>query len=134
MGGLQLGEAVVNGVGGHGAAAGATDAADQAGREARGLGHADPGLAAWLTHGLLAFQQHLIAQHPRLLHGLLHQAIAAGAAAHRGLVPLGHGIGDATGQGAGRGLLHQLVVKHQQIGAAGQGHIPLKGAFGRIEV
>ena len=134
MAGRQLGEAVVNGVGRHGATAGATDAADQTGAESGGLRHPHPGLTTRLGQGRLGVEQQLIAQHPRHLHGHLHQGIAAGAAAHRRFVPLGHGIGDTAHQRASGGPAHQSVVEHQQVGAALQGHIPLEGALGGIEI
>ena len=76
-----------------------------------------------------SFQHKLVAQHPGHLNRLLHQAIAAGATTHRRLVPLGHGVGDAACQGAGWGLADQVVVKDEQIWAAGQGHIAQKGTF-----
>ena len=132
--GLQLGEAVVHRMGRHGAAAGPADPPDQAGREPTGLRHAHPGLSIGIRHRLLAFEQQLIAQGAGHLHRLLHQAIVAGAAAHRGLIPLGHRIGDAAGQRAGGRLSDQIVVEHQQGWAAVERHIAAEGSLGRVEI
>ena len=124
----------MHGVSRHRAAARSANAADQAGGEPAGFRHPYPCRTTWFGHRLARFKQQLIAQHPRHLHRLLHHPIAAGAAAHRGLVPLGHGIGDAAGQGARWRLAHQVVVKHQQVWAAIQGHITLECSFWGVEV
>ena len=130
MGGFELGEAVVHGMGGHGAAPGPTDAPNQPGGEGAGLHHAHPGFAARVGQGGLGFQQELVAQHPGHLHRLLNQSVVAGATAYGGFVPLGHRIGDATGQGALRGLPNEAVVEHQQVRAARQRHIADEGPLG----
>ena len=139
MAGGQLGEPVMHGVGGHGAAAGTAHAADHSGSERTGLSHPHPGVAGLVGRtrggqGDLRLLQQLVAQHPRHLHCLLDQAIATAGTAHGSLIPLGHGIGNATGQGAAGGAMHQAVVKDQQVGAALQGHVAAEGPLGGIEI
>ena len=81
-----------------------------------------------ILQGQGTINHQLIPQHTGHLNGLLHQPIAAVATADRCFVPLRQGIGDAAGQGARRSLANQAMVKHQQLRAARQGHITLKGS------
>jgi hypothetical protein len=53
-------------------------------------------------HCGFAIKQQLIPQRSSHLQGLLHQSIVIKATADGSLVPLGHGISNATGQGSGR--------------------------------
>jgi hypothetical protein len=87
-----------------------------------------------IGHGHRGVEQQLVPQYAGHLHGLLDQAIARAATAHGGLIPLGHGIGDAAHQGPGRRLAHQGVVEHQQLGAALQCHVMAEGPLRRIHV
>jgi hypothetical protein len=79
---LQLGEAVVNGMGRDSAATGAAKPPHHPGGESTGFGGAHPGRTVWIFQSREAVDQQLIPQHPSHLHGLLHQTIAAVAATH----------------------------------------------------
>ena len=134
MAGLQLGQAVVDGMGRNGSAACATETAHHPSREGTSFCRAGPGSAVGVAHRQGTVDQQLIPKHPSHLNRLLHQAIAAVSAAHGSLVPLGQCISDSTGKGARWGLAHQSVIKHQQIGAAIEGDIPLKRPIRRVQI
>jgi hypothetical protein len=77
--GRQLGQAVVDGMGRHGAAAGATKTSHQAGGQGTTLGHPHPGCRVGIGQGGFAIEQQLIPQRSSHLQGLLHQPIVIGA-------------------------------------------------------
>ena len=79
---LELGEAVMNGVSSNSAATGTAESPHHPGGEGTGFSGAHPGGTVWGLQRSWAVEQQLIPQHPCHLHGLLHQTIAAVAAAH----------------------------------------------------
>ena len=130
----ELGQSVMDGVGCDCSALGSTQSADDTSGEAAGFSHAHPGITLRIVDGFFGIQQQLISQHPGHLNGLLDDPIVTGATAHRGFVPLGDGISDATCQSASRSLANQVVVKDQEIRAAAKSHIPLEGTCWGINV
>ena len=81
MTGLQLGKAVVNGMGRNRAATGTAQSSHHPGGQGTGFGGAHPRRAVWILQRREAVDQQLIAENPCHLHGLLHQTIAAVATA-----------------------------------------------------
>ena len=130
----ELREPVMDSMGCDRSALGSTQSADDSSSEPTGFSDSHPGLALRIVDGFFGIQQQLISQHPGHLNGLLDDPIVTGATAHRGFVPLGDGISDATCQSASRSLANQVVVKDQEIRAAAKSHIPLEGTCWGIDV
>jgi hypothetical protein len=134
MAGFQLGQAVVNGMGSDCSTARPPKASDDPRGEAAGIHNSPPGFASWLLDGIKAVDQQLVTKNSGHLNCLLNHPVAAGSAAHGGFVPLGQSVGDAARQGSSRCLKKQVMIEDQQIRAALESLITLKGTIRAVQI
>ena len=134
MTGFQLSQAVVNGMGSDCSTARPPQASDDSRCEAAGIDNPLPGFPSWFTDGIKAVDQQLVTKNSGHLNCLLNHPVAAGSAAHGGFVPLGQSVGDAARQGSSRCLKKQVMIEDQQIRAALESLITLKGTIRAVQI